>query len=543
MKTLVKITLMLLVFTAFQSCSKDDGPAPEPIAQPEPENGVPVISAQTFMAIENIADNMPIGTVEASDPDNDALTFTISTNANNLFEISETGELSLDDLQTLDFETAQSHDITVAVSDGADTAQATITINVTDVDDTSFITKWVTEFSNETITIITRANEYTYNYTVDWGDGTIQSGRTGDVSHIYDAAGSHTIIISGDFPAINMFPNDDARTQIRSVEQWGTIQWQTMEEAFIAAERLDINATDLPDLSKAESMRAMFAFVRELTVNSSINNWDVSTIMDMGALFSISSFNGDISSWDVSSVTNMGALFNNTPFNGDISNWDVSNVTNMNSLFIDSQFNGDISNWNVSSVNDMSSLFRDSLFNQDISNWDVSSVTDMRFMFENSPFNGDISNWNVGNVVDMEGAFREAIFNGDISNWDVSNVEEMSFMFEDSPFNQDISGWNVENVTSMVRMFQGSTFNQDINTWDVSNVIGMGSMFRNSSFNQDISDWEVVNVVNMIKMFQDSSFNQDISNWNVANVTNCSDFSLNAPLTTANTPNFTNCTQ
>jgi hypothetical protein len=44
-------------------------------------------------------------------------------------------------------------------------------------------------------------------------------------------------------------------------------------------------------------------------------------------------FNGDISGWDVSSVTNMGGMFSSTPFNGDISGWNVSSVTNMEYMF------------------------------------------------------------------------------------------------------------------------------------------------------------------------------------------------------------------
>jgi hypothetical protein len=37
-------------------------------------------------------------------------------------------------------------------------------------------------------------------------------------------------------------------------------------------------------------------------------------------------------------------------------------------------------------------------------------------------------------------------------------------------------------------------------------------------------------------------FNQDISSWSVDGVTSCGRFSVNPPLTEANTPNFTNCT-
>jgi len=53
----------------------------------------------------------------------------------------------------------------------------------------------------------------------------------------------------------------------------------------------------------------------------------------------------------------------------------------------------------------------------------------------------------------------------------------------------------------------------------------------------------VSNVTDMLAMFYYStSFNQDISSWSVDGVTDCTQFSDGAPLTEANTPNFTNCT-
>ena len=71
----------------------------------------------------------------------------------------------------------------------------------------------------------------------------------------------------------------------------------------------------------------------------------------------------------------------------------------------------------------------------------------------------------------------------------------------------------------------------------------MGSMFKGSfAFNGDISSLDVSNVTNMSFMFAYSPFNQDISSWTVNNVTSCGSFSDCAPLTEANTPNFTNCT-
>jgi surface protein len=149
-------------------------------------------------------------------------------------------------------------------------------------------------------------------------------------------------------------------------------------------------------------------------------------------------------------------------------------------------------------------------------------------------------------ITDMSDLFRgNSSFNQDIGTWDVSNVTDMSGMFNgDTAFNQDLSTWDVSNVTNMNGMFEvASSFNQDIGNWDVSNVTDMGRMFNGAApFNQDISSWDVSSVTNMNSMFYGATaFNQDISSWIVDNVTGCGGFSIDAPLTEENTPNFTNC--
>ncbi|MCJ8315192.1 MAG: DUF285 domain-containing protein, partial [Saccharospirillaceae bacterium] len=95
-------------------------------------------------------------------------------------------------------------------------------------------------------------------------------------------------------------------------------------------------------------------------------------------------FNQELNDWNVSSVTNMRAMFRfPSPFNQDIGAWDVSSVTIMSDMFNHSQvFNQDIGVWDVSSVTEMNSMFDGArVFDQDLSQWDVSSVTDMSKMF------------------------------------------------------------------------------------------------------------------------------------------------------------------
>ena len=223
-------------------------------------------------------------------------------------------------------------------------------------------------------------------------------------------------------------------------------------------------------------------------------------------------------------------------------------VTNMSDLFKNnSTFNQNISSWDVSSVTDMSSMFESATaFNQDISSWSVSNVTTMSDLFKaHHTFNQDISTWDVSNVTDMVGMFQYAYdFNQDISSWDVSNVTNMSNMFDSDYFNQPIGNWDVSSVTDMSDMFSSTAFNQDIGNWDVNSVTDMSNMFEGAeSFNQDISSWDVSNVTAMNAMFFLAfDFNQDISSWSVDGVTSCGRFSVNPPLTEANTPNFTNCT-
>ena len=390
MKTHIsKLLLVVIVLTIF-GCSSDDN------VEIEQGNEAPILTAQSFTVAEDIADNLPIGTVETSDPDGDALSFSISTNDDDLFEINDEGVLSLDDLQTLDYEMAQSHTITVAVSDGGTTTEAMVTINVTDVDDTSFVSTWETTTAGEMITLSTRANEFSYDYTIDWGDGTIQTGRTGDATHIYETADTYTVSISGTFPA--MLFN---QSKLRSIERWGNIQWQTMESAFAnVTATLVINATDTPDLSQVTIMSSMFAFSE---FNQDISAWDVGNVTTMDSMFLLSEFNQDISAWDVGNVTTMNRMFRDSEFNQDISTWDVSNVTIMSSMFAFSEFNQDLSAWDVGNVTSMNNMFGDSEFNQDISAWDVGNVTSMNDMFRDSEFNQDISAWDVGNVTACEG--------------------------------------------------------------------------------------------------------------------------------------------
>jgi len=430
----------------------------------------------------------------AEDPEGQALTFSIKTNDNDLFEITEGGELSLAAGMALDFETQDQHDIVVSVGDGYNSIDINVSIKVLDDgvladDPTSFVTTWKTEFDGEKIGLFT-ANNYDYNYTIDWGDGTSQVINTsGAKEHTYTTAGTYTVAIKGVFPHFSVVDSPYAK-KLAALEQWGSIQWQSLKLIFADAENMVYNATDVPDLTNVTDMSQMFSGASSF--NADLSDWDVSNVTNMGYMFQgASSFNADLSDWDVSNVTDMSDMFQGaTAFNGAIGNWEVSNVTDMSYMFQGATaFNQDLSAWGdkLGNVTNMSSMFDGATsFDQDLSGWDVSNVTDMGYMFWGATaFNQDLSGWGdkLGNVIDMSSMFAGA-----------------------TAFNQDLSGWNVVGVTDMAYMFSGaSAFDQSLASWNIGNVTDMTGMLDNSgmsakNYSYTLIGWAAQNVQNGVAL-------------------------------------------
>ena len=417
------------------------------------------------------------GTATDLDED-DTLTYRWTHNSSSAISIADDTSL------ITTFEAPQVHAdtpvlFTLTVDDGEIAVSDTVLITITDyLDPDHFVTTWRTTTDNESIMM--PVGDSASSYTIDWGDGTIQTDITGNATHRYGTAGDHTIRITGDFDRIYLGGNGANAAKLQSIGQWGNITWSTMAGSFRGAVNMAYDAVDAPDLSGVTDMSQMFQGAARL--NGNLSAWNVSAVTNMNQLFQgASTFNGDVSSWDVSSVIGMNSMFHgSSAFNGDISTWDVSSVTGMSQMFRDAaRFNGDISSWNVSSVVGMNSMFwAATAFNGDVSSWDVSDVTGMNRMFQNAAaFNGDISSWNVSSVRGMERMFEGARnFNADISSWDVSGVTTTKLMFwRATTFNQPLDSWNVSSVTDMSHMFRSaSAFNQPLASWDVSGVADYG---------------------------------------------------------------------
>ena len=243
-----------------------------------------------------------------------------------------------------DFSDINALNPTLKVPALAEVFTATLRLNVGDVFDDiqltvepsgrPFITRW--NAIDGTVLIPTRSSGYTYDYFVDWGDGSPIERFTGDAEHQYADAGEYDVAIFGDFPAIYMFKSRvvENRFKLLSVEQWGDIEWLTMSNAFVFAENMDLNAKDVPDLSGVNNMDIMFGFV-DGDFDESIGNWDVSSVESMrDVFFDADNFNKDISRWNVSNVKNTSRMFAGADsFDHSLGDWDISSMESMGNMF------------------------------------------------------------------------------------------------------------------------------------------------------------------------------------------------------------------
>ena len=412
-------------------------------------------------------------------------------------------------------------------------------------------------------TIRTQTDGQTYNYNVDWGDGTITTGATGDTSHTYPGAGTYTVSITGTFPGFKM-SSSGIHTDAVAILNWGTASpglrpsgsmFQGMDWGSTLS-LTKFEARDVLDTSAATSFERLMYFSRNTNMPRFINRWDTSNVTNMERCFYGTSTLSNVirdwrcDDWDTSNVTDMSNCFQNQthytnqydPANNSrdrlnhLGKWDTSNVTDMSYMFNNcKKFNNPIGSWNTSNVTNMQNMFANTEeFNQAIGSWDTSNVTNMSSMFASSvsSFNQPIGSWDTSNVTNMQSMFfSNPSFNQSIDSWDTSNVTTMRSMFGNtaapfSGYNQPLNSWNTSNVTTMREMFRNNiAFNQDLSGWNTSNVTDMQYMFSNAiAFNGDISTWDTSNVTTMFAMFWnflggESAFNSDISGWDVSSVT------------------------
>ncbi|TMP05576.1 hypothetical protein CWC11_09600 [Pseudoalteromonas sp. S3178] len=101
-----------------------------------PVNDAPIAINQTFSIGENAIDDETIGTIAASDIENNTLSYSLSGGETGLFNINSTsGSLSVNGTRPFNYETATQHSVNIDITDDGspnETTTITVTVNITD---------------------------------------------------------------------------------------------------------------------------------------------------------------------------------------------------------------------------------------------------------------------------------------------------------------------------------------------------------------------------------------------------------------------------
>jgi len=236
----------------------------------------------------------------------------------------------------------------------------------------------------------------------------ITTWNQSEATHTYASSGTYTISIqavslSGGTPSIDHISwasqngttisaaND--RLKVQDITSWGNAQIYLNEYVFSTCNNLDITTTAEPTFGsrvlRSDTFNDCSSFAGD------ISSWGTQApITGEASIFYQNGGQNPNVNFNAQLTGNLFASFlGASNFNSSLSNWDVSSVTILSTAFLNaSSFNQNIATWDTSSVTSLSSTFRNAAaFDQDLSSWDVGSVTTASNMFTNSGLSA--ANW------------------------------------------------------------------------------------------------------------------------------------------------------
>lgn len=212
------------------------------------------------------------------------------------------------------------------------------------VPDHDFVTTWVTTTTDQEIAFPLQLNngsghDYVYDFTVDWGDGSAIETITAyqaRVTHTYSGTGTYSVRMSGICERL-YFWNDAGKAALRSVDNFGTMQWYNPNGMFATCYNLESFTVGTSDMSNITDLSSWLTSLNVLA-SIDINGLTTGTLTSIYSMFRDNSLLTSISGLDVldtSSVTNAAGVFRGcaklTSLN--LASFDFSSVEDMSLMF------------------------------------------------------------------------------------------------------------------------------------------------------------------------------------------------------------------
>ena len=309
------------------------------------------------------------------------------------------------------------------------------------------------------------------NYTVDWGDGTVENFASG-------VGAEHTFVYAN-LPDSTICERGHKQAIITITPQAGqNITYYTLGEKHTSDIHTNTTCNWLDINCSGTHMGSVMWF------NSSVAN---ALFLQKVRIYQ-----------NTNACTSMQRLFNNCRAlqSIDLSSFNTASVSNMRSMFYYcySLQSLDLSSFNTESVTDMSYMFNSctSLQSIDLSSFNTASVTDMSYMFNNcnSLQSIDLSSFNTESVTDMSYMFNSctSLQSIDLSSFNTASVTNMTYMFN---YCYSLEAVNLAHTTlaaatTITRIFATNT------TMSVCRVPNISLSFTVASSNLDATNLDLL---------------------------------------------------
>ena len=174
----------------------------------------------------------------------------------------------------------------------------------------NFVAKWDTTqegSANDTI-VLPLVADGTYDFYIDWGDGTkdtITAHNQSEVTHQYSDTGIYTIRLVANDMVGWQFNDSGDDDKLMEIIEWGPLRFVSDDtNLFKGCSNLTLSTTSDPPFNA--DVAGMFQDCSSLTGNGgNISGWDMSSVTGMNFMLAgCTNLDVDLSSWDVSSIQN-----------------------------------------------------------------------------------------------------------------------------------------------------------------------------------------------------------------------------------------------
>lgn len=362
------------------------------------------------------------------------------------------------------------------------------------------------------------------NYTVDWGDGTVENISSGvAANHIYDYSTfdpTNTTLTSAGFKQAWVIVTPQAGANITS------INFQVKHSSALAAnyysqpiKEIYISAPNLTSLTLGTNNPIGTIYPRYCSYVNLINTGSLTSFSSlMYGMYSLVVV--DIGT--TAAVTNMAGMFINCASLLDVrfsSNANLASCTSTASMFYNCYSLVTLSLFNTIGVTNMANMFYQCYSLYSIPAFNTANVTSTNAMFQYCYSLEIMPPLNLGKVTDMGLMFNACYSLKTVPQFNTSSATTMSSMFNSCYSLTSVPMFNTINVLNMSYMFSSCYSLQSVPAFNTGNVTNMTNMFNNCYSLHSVGLMNTVKVTDMSNMFYNCFSLISIPLFNTAAVT------------------------